>query len=80
MWGWLEQGSLGICPMQHGLVCSLFTAQHTSALGCRPDVHPPYTAGSFLQASAQYFSLSDLDLACARWFFLVGGQRSTVQL
>ena len=24
------------------------------------------------QASAQYFSLSDLDLACARWFFLVG--------
>lgn len=33
--------------------------------------HGAPTRRLLLQASAQYFSLSDLDLACARWFFLV---------
>ena len=36
-----------------------------------PCVGLPCPRPGCLQASAQYFSLSDLDLACARWFFLV---------
>ena len=70
--GW-SRGCL-VCSNQHMLIggpsqTHLSTLQPTLCfLCCR------------LQASAQYFSLSDLDLACARWFFLVGRHCSTVQL
>lgn len=43
----------------------LALSKHHVQIWCTP------TCRSLLQATAQYFSLSDLDLACARWFFLV---------
>lgn len=62
----MPQGALNLLLLGRSLAWRSCRGRPTNASGC-----PYLPALPHPQASAQYFSLSDLDLACARWFFLV---------